>query len=99
MDQNNRKYGEGSTITFETKAIKLNLCDYSDVYVLVRGNITVTGGDENTSVTFENCTRFTRCLTHINGKHVETAGNLDIIIPMYILIEYSDNYADTRGSL
>ena len=41
----------------------------------------------------------TRCATHINDEHVKTAKNVDIIMPMYNLIEYSDNYADSPGSL
>ena len=45
------------------------------------------------------CTPFTRCVTHINDEHAEIAQTLDIIIPMYNLIEYSDNYADSSGSL
>ena len=53
----------------------------------------------NINVAFKNCAPFTRCVTHINNEHVETAENLDIIMPMYNLIEYSDNYADFSGSL
>ena len=67
--------------------------------MLVIGNITAAGGDANTKVAFKNCAPFTRCVTHINDKHVETGKNLDIIMPMYNLIEYSDNYADSSGSL
>ena len=85
-DQNNGHYGEGnendSTIKFETKVIKPNLCDYSDTYILVTGDITATNGDENTRVALKNCAPFTRCVTHINDEHVETAENLDIIMPM-----------------
>ena len=51
----------------------------------------------NTNVAFENCATFTRCVTHTNDEHVETAENLDIIMPMYNLIEY--NYADSSGNL
>ena len=102
-DQNNTDYGEGnedSTIfKFETRAIKSNLCDYSDAYILVRGNITATGGDTNTRVAFRNCAPFTKCITHINDEHVDNADNLDIIMPMYNLIEYSDNYSEILESL
>ena len=102
-DQNNTDYGEGNedstTVKFETKVIKSNLCDYSDAYILVTGNITATGGDANTRVAFKNCAPFTKCITHINDEHVDNADNLDIIMPMYNLIEYSDNYSDTSGSL
>ena len=102
-DQNNGQYGEGgendSTIKFEMKVIKSSLCDYSDAYILVTGDIAATGGNENTKVAFKNCAPFRRCVTHINGEHVKTAENLDIIMPMYNLFEYSDNYADYFGSL
>ena len=102
-DQNNDQYGEGnendSAIKFETKVIKSNLCDYSDAYILVTGNITARGGNANTNVAFKNCAPFARFVTHINDEHVETAENFDVIMSMYNLIEYSDNYADSSGSL
>ena len=63
------------------------------------GDIKVTGIAADTNVGFKRCAPFTRCATHINDEHVETAGNLDIIMPMYNLIEYSDNYEDSSGSL
>ena len=102
-DQNNGQYSRGnendSTIKFETKVIKPNLCDYSNTYVLVTRDIAVVGGNANTNVAFKNYVSFTRCVIHINDKHVKTAENLDIIMPMYNLLEYSDNYADSSGSL
>ena len=98
-DQNNRQNGKGnendSTIKFETKVIKPNLCDYSDAYILMTGDIRVA----NTNVAFKNCAPFTRCVTHLNDQLVETVENLDIIMPMYNLIEFSDNYADSSRSL
>ena len=102
-DQNNTGYGEGNEdsaiVKFENKVIKSNLCDYSDAYIHVTGDITATGGDANTRVAFKNCAPFTKCITHINDEHVDNADNLDIIMPMYNVIEYSDNYSDTSGSL
>ena len=102
-DQNNTDYGEGkesgTTAKFETKVIKSNLCDYSDAYVLVTGSITATDGNANTRVAFKNCAPFTKCITHINDEHVDNIDNFDIIMAMYNLIEYSDNYSDTSGSL
>ena len=102
-DQTTGQYGEGnpncSTIKFETKIIKPNLCDYSDTYILVIENITATGGDANTKVAFKNCAPFTRYVPHTNDEHVETTENLDVIMPMYNLLEYSDNYTDSSGSL
>ena len=102
-DQNNEQYGIGdendSTIKSEAKVIKSNLCDYTDAYILVTGDIKVTGIAADTNVAFKNCAPFTRCAAHINDKHVETAENLDIIMPMFNLIEYSDNYSGSFGSL
>ena len=88
-----------STIKFETEVIKPNLCDYSDAYILVTGDIKVAAVAANTNVAFKYCATFTKCVTHINDEHVETAENLDIIMHMYSLIEYSGNYADSSGSL
>ena len=102
-DQNNTDYGDGdengTTIKFETKVIKSNLCDYSDAYILVTGDITTANGDANTKVAFKNCAPFTKCVTHISDEHVDNANNLDILMPMYNLTEYSDNYSNTSGSL
>ena len=63
------------------------------------GSIKIADIAADTNVTFKNCAPFTRCVKHINDEHVETAENVDIIMPMYNLIEYSDNYADFSGSL
>ena len=73
-DQNNKDYGEvnenDTTVKFETKIIKSNLCDYSDAYILVTGDITATGDNADTRVAFKNCAPFTKCITHINDEHV-----------------------------
>ena len=102
-DQNNGQYGIGndndSTIKFETKVIKPNLCDYSDAYILVTGDIKVAAVAADANVAFKVCAPFTRCVTHMNDEHIETAEILDIIMPMYNLIAYSDNYADSFGIL
>ena len=63
------------------------------------GDIKVTGIAADTNAAFKNCAPFTRCVTHINDEHVGTAEHLDIIMSMYNLTEYSDNYADYSGSL
>ena len=74
-DQNNTYYGEGNedstTVKFETKVIKSNLCHYSDAYILAKGNITATGGDANTSVAFKIRAPLTKCITHINDEHLD----------------------------
>ena len=63
------------------------------------GDIKVAAVAADTNVAFKNCAPFTRCATHINDEHVETAENLDIIMPMYNLIEYSETYAESSESL
>ena len=69
-DQNNGQYGKGdengSTIKFDTKVIKPNLCDYSDAHILVSGDIAVVNRNQNISIAFKNCTPFTRRVTHLN---------------------------------
>ena len=92
-------YSHPDPIKFLTKSIESSLCDYSDAYVLVTGNITVTGGDANTKVAFKNCAPFKDCRTEINDTFVDYADFINIAMPMYNLIEYSDNYSNTSGSL
>ena len=71
-DQSNTNYGEGNendtTIKFQTKVIKSNLCDYSDAYILLTGDIADTRVDEDTRDAFKNCTPFTKRITHINDE-------------------------------
>ena len=63
------------------------------------GDTKVTGMNADTNATFKNCAPFTTCETHINDEPVKTAENFDIIMPMYNLINYSDNYSDSSVSL
>ena len=76
---------------------------------MVKGTITITGaGDDAVArqadergkgVAFKNCAPFTNCISEINNTQVDNAKDIDIVMPMYNLIEYSDNYAKTSGSL
>ena len=106
-------YSHGDPITFLTKSIESNLCDYSDPYLLVTGKIAVTrtiaaaGAQpqrkqvltEAIQVAFKNCAPLKDCRTEISDTFVDYADFINIAIPMYNLIEYSDNYSDTSGSL
>ena len=92
-------YSHENPIKFLTKSIESSLCDYSDAYILVTGNITVAGGNPNTKVAFKNCAPFKECRTEINETFVDKTKHINIAMPMYNLIEYSDNYSDTSGSL
>ena len=87
--------------------LKSSLCDYSDAYILVNGTISANntaavGADANNTnrkVIFKNCAPFTNCISEINNTQIGNAKDIDIVMPMYNLIEYSDNYAKTTGSL
>ena len=89
--------------------LKSSLCDYSDAYIHVKGKITIIAAGDNEAarradernkgVVFKNCAPFTICISEINNTQIDNCNNIDIIIPMYNLIEYSDNYAKTSGSL
>ena len=88
------KYNQNNSIKFETASIKSSLCDNSHAFVLVTGDITVTA-DNNTDVAFKNCAPFSTCKTEINDVFIDEANHIYIPMPMYNLIEYSDNYSDT----
>ena len=94
-------------IEFKTTMLGSDLRDYSDACVLVNGRITIDGAgnddvpkqadERDKGVTFKNCTPFTKCISRINNTDTDTAQNIDFV--MYNLIEYSDNYSKTSGSL
>ena len=105
-DLNNAAYGTDeygrnnpANIKYETKVLKPNLCDYADAYILVTGIIRIVGGNVDTKVTLKNCAPFRKCTLHINDECIEKADILDGVMPMYNLIEYSDNYQDSSVSL
>ena len=75
------------------------MCYYAEAYILANGTIRGTGGNNNTRLALTNCAPFIKCNLEINDEHVDTAENLDIIMPMYNLIEYSDNYQDSSATL
>ena len=84
----NNGNGEPQNVKYETKVLKSDLCDYADAYILVTGGIFITRGNANSRAAFKNCAPFIECSLQINDEHIETAENLDVIMPMYNLIEY-----------
>ena len=92
-------YSHENPIKFLTNSLESSLCDYSDVYILVIGNIASVGADNNTKFAFKNCSPFRKCRIEINNTFIDEAEHINIITPMYNLIEYSDNYSDTLGRL
>ena len=98
-----------SQIKFKTTMLKFSQCDYSDAYILVKGKITIAGAGDDAAarqaderdkgVAFKNCPPFTNCISEINNTQIDNAKDIDIVMPIYNLIEYSDNYAKTSGCL
>ena len=107
-DENNTNYGvdkntganNPDTVKYDTRVLKPNLCDYTEAYILVDGTITAANAvNNNTRLALKDCAPFTKCNLEINDEHVDTAENLDIVMPMYNLIEYSDNCQDSSATL
>ena len=96
-------------IRCKTTMLRSNLCNYADSYILVKGAITITGEGDNAGeiqaderdkgVTFKNCAPFTKCISRINNADIDNAHDIDIVMPMHNLIEYSDDYSKASGSL
>ena len=111
VEKNDKSRGAytGNNIKFKTTILRSNLCDYADAYILVKETITITGaGADNTArqadernegVAFKNCAPFIKWINRINNTEIDNAKDIDIVMPMYNLIEYSDNYSKTSGSL
>ena len=88
--------------------LRSNLCDYAESYILVKGTITITGegaddaveqaDERDKGVTFKYCAPFTKCMNRTNNTDIDNAHDIDIVMPMYNLIEYSDNYSKTSES-
>ena len=87
------------TIKYDTRVLKPNLCDYAEAYILIDGAIRVAAAIANTRLALKNCAPFIKCNLEINDEHVDTAENLDIVMPMYNLIEYSHNYQDSSATI
>ena len=106
-DESRGTYSVNRQTNFKTSMLRSSLCDYSDAYILVKGNISVnnTAGagaaanNTNKKVIFKNCAPFTNCISKINNTQIDNAEYIDIVMPMYNLIEYSDNYSKTSRSL
>ena len=108
-DESRGTYNVNSQIKFKTTMLKSSLCDYSDAYILVKGKITITGaGDDEAArraderdkcVAFKNCPSFANCISEINNTQIENCTDIDIVMPLCTLLEYSDNYAKTSATL
>ena len=125
-DQSEGNYKVNKEISFKTSMLRSDLCGFSDAYIVVKGDITVTkkkftaddidapnntAANVNTTNTtnnnafgnkklvFKNNAPFINCILKINGVKIDNADDLDVVMPMYNLLEYSKNYRKTTGSL
>ena len=100
-------YSPNKQIRFKTSMLRSSLCDYSDAYILVKENITVNNtaaaavaaSNTDKKLIFKNCAPFTNCISKINNEQIDNTEYIDTVMPMCNLIEYSDNYSKTSGSL
>ena len=84
--------------------LRSDLCDYNDAYIVVKGIVTVSAQERdrdemNRDLVLKNNAPFISCISKINGISIENAEDLDVLMPMYNLLEYSKNYSKTSGSL
>ena len=103
-------YNSNSQIEFKTTMLNSSLCDYSDAYIPVKGTIAITGGPADTDAAarqadernkgpiLKNCAPFTDCINKIDNTQADNAKALDLVMPMYNLIEYGNNYPKTSTS-
>ena len=99
------RYKPSKQIRFKTSMLRSDLCDFSDAYIVVKGDITLTKTNgrgiidiRNRFLAFKNNAPFTNCISKINNVLIDNAEDLDIVMPMYNLLEYSKNYSKTTGS-
>ena len=100
-------YSTNSQIKFKTSMLKSSLCGSSDAYILVKRTIRVpnTAGaglpanNNGIKVAFKNCAPFTDCISEINNTQINNAKDIDVVMPMQNLIEYSNSYSKTSGRL
>ena len=96
-------YNENKSIRFKTPMLRSDLCNLSDAYILVNGTITVAGNQprdkQNRALILKNNVPFVSCITRIDNELIEDTDDLDIVMPMYNLLEYRKNYRKTIGSL
>ena len=104
-DESRETYNEDNQIRFQTSMVRSRLCDYSDAQILVKQTITLerataaAPNNANKKVIFKNCAPFTKCISRINNTQADDAQYIDVVIPMYNVIEYIDNYSKTSGIL
>ena len=95
-DQWNTSYDVGNEIIYNTEMLKYSICDYNDGYILVK---TIIGCNLATELAFKKHAPFTKCITKIDWTTTDDVEDLDLVMLMHNLLEYSWNYSDATGSL
>ena len=100
-DQSKENYSVNKEIRIKTSMLRSDLCDFSDGYIVVEGNITPEGDNDvnKRNLAFKNNAPFINCISKINGVQIDNAEDLDIVMLMYNLLEQSKNYKKTTDSL
>ena len=99
-DQSEKNYYVNKKIRTKTTMLRSDLCDFSDVYIVVKGAIAVInpdGVERNKAVAFKNNAAFINCISKINGVQIDNAGDLEVVMPMQNLLEYSKTYRKTTS--
>ena len=103
INQKKNNYSVNKEIRIKTSMLRSDLCDFSDAYIIVEGAINLEGDNNankrNKNLAFNNNGPFLNCIPEINGVKIDNAEDLDVVMPMYSLLEYSKNYRKTTGSL
>ena len=92
------RYKPSKQTRFKTSMLRSDLCDFSDAYIAVKETITITNPDNNVynkKLAFKNNVLIASCISKINNTLIDNAENLDVVVPMYNLLEYSKNYSKT----
>ena len=102
-NQSEKNYNPNKKIKIKTSMLRSDLCDFSDAYIVVEGDITLEGDNDankrNKNLAFKNNAPFINCIWKTNGLKIDNAEDLDVVMPMYNLLEYIKNYRKTTGSL
>ena len=98
-NQLNANYCVESEIIYSIEVLKFDISDYNDAYILIEHDITVIGLNLATEVAFKNFAPFIKCISKIDETTTDNAEDLDLVMPVYNLLEYVSNYSDTADSL
>ena len=104
-DESRGTYNKDNQFRFKTSMLRSSLCDYNSAYILVKGTITVpketdaAPNNASKNIILKNCAPFTSCISRIDNTQVDDVQYIDVVMPMYNLVEYSDNYSKASGIL